>query len=278
MTADDRLPFTCLVPDAPGVVEVFDQTGALRMAVVEREAVADLGMDWDAAGTYILLDPPGADREWTAYVGKAPAGLRQRLMSHVRNKDRWVRALLVQRDTTHGFNSAHTAWLEGRLYDLVTASQRGTLHNGQRPGDDTLPPYDRQMLETTIDPISRVLRLIGYEPAPPGDEPESASRRRTPMRYTTSVSDLIDAGLLSPGQRLVSTYGGYPADAVVGGGGEIVWDGAAYATPSSAGHAVRGGKSTNGWAFWAVETEAGKETLATLRTRLGSAAAGPGQS
>jgi hypothetical protein len=64
----------------------------------------------------------------------------------------------------------------------------------------------------------------------------------------------------------------------VGGGGEIVWDGAAYATPSSAGHAVRGGKSTNGWAFWAVETEAGKETLATLRTRLGSAAAGPGQS
>ena len=68
------------------------------------------------------------------------------------------------------FNSAHAAWLEGRLHDLISASAQGSLSNQQRPGDDTLRPYDRLMLETTIDPIGRVLRLIGYETAPPDDE------------------------------------------------------------------------------------------------------------
>ena len=153
---DDRL-----VPDGPGVVDIYDQTAALHLAVVDRAAAPTLDETWEVPGTYLLLEPVTEDGAWSAYVGKAPAGLRQRLMGHVRKTEKWVRAVLIQRDTTHGFNSTHTAWLEGRLYDLVTASASGTLSNSQRPGDDTLAPYDRQMLATTIDPIRRVLRLIG---------------------------------------------------------------------------------------------------------------------
>ena len=266
-TSDDRLPFTCLVPDGPGVVDLYDQTAALRCAVVDRAAVQALGADWEVPGTYILLDAPSADGSWTAYVGKAPAGVRQRLMGHVRGRDQWVRALLIQRDTTHGFNSAHTAWLEGRLYDLVTASANGSLNNTQRPGDDTLAPYDRQMLETTIDPISRVLRLIGYDPAPASDDPDPVRRRRAPARYSTTLADMLAAGVIEPGTRLVSTYSVAPADALVNADGTITWDGSTYQTPSAAGTAVREGKATNGWAFWAIESESGKVALATLRSR-----------
>lgn len=175
--------------------------------------------------------------------------------------------------TTHGFNSAHAAWLEGRLHDLIGASALGSLSNQQRPGDDTLAPYDRLMLETTIDPISRVLRLIGYETAPPDDETATQTRgRRTPMRYTTTLADLLTSGLLAPGTRLVSTYASYAADAVVNADGSITWDGQTFATPSAAGCAVRAGKATNGWSFWAVQTDNGKVTLATLRARHAAAA------
>ena len=265
---DDRLPFTCLVPDAPGIIDIYDQTAALRMAVVERDAVHGLGDDWDVPGAYVLLDRPASDGTWSAYVGKAPAGLKARMPSHLRNRDQWCRVLLLQRDTTHGFNSAHAAWLEGRLHDLISASAQGSLSNQQRPGDDTLAPYDRLMLETTIDPISRVLRLIGYETAPPDDEPTPRTRgRRTPTRYTTTMSDLLAAGLLQPDTRLVSTYASAAADATVNEDGTITWDGRTYATPSAAGCAVRDGRATNGWAFWAIETPTGKVTLATLRAR-----------
>lgn len=265
-SGDDRLPFTCLVPDAQGVIDIYDQTAALRIAVVDREAAHQLGDEWDTPGAYLLLDVPAADGSWTAYVGKAPAGLRSRLSEHVRRRESWRRAVLLQRDTTHGFNSAHAAWLEGRLHDLITASEQGSLSNQQRPGDDTLAPYDRQMLETTIDPISRVLRLIGYETAPPGDAPAPRTRR-TQTRYTTTLQDLLDAGVIDPGARLVSTYGAYAADAVLNADGSITWDGTNYPTPSGAGCAVRGGKATNGWSFWAVETDTGKVSLATLRAR-----------
>lgn len=267
-SSDDRLPFTCLVPDGPGVVDLYDQTAALRCAVVDRAAVQSLGAEWEVPGTYILLDLPSADGSWKAYVGKAPAGVRQRLMGHVRTRDQWARALLIQRDTTHGFNSAHAAWLEGRLYDLVTASAHGSLNNSQRPGDDTLAPYDRQMLETTIDPISRVLRLIGYDPAPASDDPDPGKRRRSPTRHSTTLAELIAAGVLADGSRIVSTYAVAPADAVVNADGTITWDKSVFSTPSAAGAAVRGGKATNGWSFWAIETESGKVTLATLRSRF----------
>lgn len=103
---DDRLPFTCLVPDGPGVIDIYDQTAALRTALVEREAVHGLSDDWDVPGAYVLLDRPQADGSWSAYVGKAPAGLKARMSSHLRNRDQWRRVLLLQRD--------HHPWVQLR--------------------------------------------------------------------------------------------------------------------------------------------------------------------
>src|SRR5690606_24749331 len=111
----------------------------------------------------------------------------------------------------------------------------------------------------------------GYETAPPDEDPSPRTRgRRTPTRYTTTLADLINAGLIAPGTRLVSTYASAAADATVNNDGTITWDDATYATPSAAGCAVREGRATNGWAFWAIETPTGRVTLATLRARHAS--------
>jgi hypothetical protein len=109
----EALPLTVLLPDTAGEpIIMFASHAALRLALVERDAASQVGEGWDKPGVYLLLDLPAEDGTWGCYVGKAPAGVRSRLLSHLRTKDHWRRALLVQRDTTHGFNSAQVAWLE----------------------------------------------------------------------------------------------------------------------------------------------------------------------
>jgi hypothetical protein len=108
-------------------------------------------------GVYMLLDPIQPDGGGGTYVGKAPAGLRSLLLSHLKNKDHWSRAILVCRDTTHALNYAQIGWLERRLYDFLKAAGATAMHNGNRPSDATLPPYERSVLEACAIPVSRTL-------------------------------------------------------------------------------------------------------------------------
>jgi hypothetical protein len=265
----DSLPITVLVPENIGApVEIYDQHAALKLAVVERDGVGALGEEWDDPGVYVLIDRHGPDGTWGAYAGKAPAGIRARLGAHLRNKDHWYRAVLVRRDTTFGFNSAQVGFLEGRLYDLLQAAEDARLHNANRPSDETLPPYDRQMLELVVLPVARVMRLLGHDPATADDSPAPAGRaRRTSRFFGITLAELVEAGLLEEGSALVSANGAWPASATVVAGGSIEMDGTVYPTPSAAAAAVKDGPA-NGWAFWAVETAGGRTTLATLRAKL----------
>jgi hypothetical protein len=265
----DSLPITVLVPEGPeGPIEVYDQHAALKLAVVERSEIGALSEEWDTPGVYLLVDRHGPDGTWGVYAGKAPAGIRARLSAHLRNKDHWYRAVLVRRDTTFGFNSAQVGFLEGRLYDLLQSAEDAELHNANRPSDETLPPYDRQLLELVVLPVARVLRLIGHDPATADDAATSVDKgRRTSRFYGITLSEIIDAGLLAEGTALVSTNGAWPANARVVTGGEIDMDGTTYPTPSAAASAVKGGPA-NGWDFWAVEGGTGRTTLATLRAKL----------
>jgi hypothetical protein len=269
--AADQLPLSVLLPDDPGLPAlIYDTTAALAMTVVERGAVAGVTGDWDAPGVYVLLDRHDPDGTWGCYVGKAPAGVRARLGQHLRGRDHWCRALLIRRDTTFGFNSAHVGWLEGRLYDLLDAAADTRLHNGNRPSDETLPPYERAALEGIVPPIRRVLRLLGYETETPDDQVAArpATKTRSNRFYGITVKQLLDAGLLTVGETLTSTNRVYPATGLLGPGGEVQFNGAMHPSPSNAARVVRGGLHTNGWEFWAVERPTGRVTLATLRARL----------
>ncbi len=128
--AGDVLPVTALLASEPGQpVIVFDGNAALRMAIVDRGSVLALDDVWDAPGVYLLLDPVAPDGSYGLYVGKAPAGLRHRLRQHARKKEHWVRALLVMRDTTHGWHSAQVGWLEGRLHDVLEGATLASSSN-----------------------------------------------------------------------------------------------------------------------------------------------------
>lgn len=265
---DDRMPFHALIPVTTGSpIDVYEQSAALQMAVIERDYVKVLTDEWDAPGVYILLDRPKETGEWGVYVGKAPAGIRSRLMNHVANKDTWYRAVLVKRDTTHGYNSAHTAWLEGRLYDLFNAATNAYLHNKQRPGDDTLASHDLPMLESAIDPISRFLRLIGHDPSDLSEANAATPVKGTKKMLAVTLSDLIHAGFLNGSERLTSAISTISGAAQVLPDGNVEFDGHTYTSPSSAGLAARGGP-VNGWELWAVETPNGKVRLATIRARF----------
>ena len=266
---DDALPVTVLLPDTVSLpITLYDGGAALRMAIVERAGVQALTPDWDRPGVYVLLDRHEPDGTWGAYVGKAPAGVRSRLLSHVAKKEHWNRALLVSRDTTFGFNSAQVGWLEGRLYDLLKAAGDVSLHNGLRPSDETLPPHERLALEAAVAPVRRVLRLIGYDPSSPDDQAitPGPARKRSQRFFGITVQHILTAGLLKGGEVLVSTNGAWPATGKLLPDGRVQVGTVAHGTPSAAASAVKGG-AANGWEFWAVETPTGHLPLATLRAR-----------
>ena len=263
----DSLTVTVLVPEnAASPIVVFDDNAALKAAIVERSAARHLTDEWDVAGLYILVDRCDSDGGWGVYVGKAPAGIRDRIKSHLRTKDTWYRALLVRRDTTHGFNSAQIGWLEGRLYDLLKASDGARLSNKVRPGDETLAPYDRQALEMVLVSIQRLMRLLGHDPSS-GDDTEPPPGKGSSHHYGVKLAQLVDAGLIEAGDVLVSTNGAWPARAKITSDARIAMDDELYETPSGAACAAKNGPA-NGWDFWARQTPTGSVPLSTLRAEL----------
>jgi hypothetical protein len=186
---------TAFLPTGPRQpIEMLDGNAALRLVVVDRYSADALRSDWDAPGVYLLLDPIASDGRYGVYVGKAPAGLRNRLRQHVKSKGHWARALLIMRDTTHGWHSAQVGWLEGRLYDLLDAAPLATLSNGNRPQDETLPRYERSTLETATKAIAGALRLLGCSPDPTTEKSDVGVLKRQ-----SSGRQLLHRGFSPPG-------------------------------------------------------------------------------
>jgi hypothetical protein len=249
----------------PLVIHVRSE--ALTMAVVNRDSVANLDAEWDKIGVYVLLWPIAADGSYTAYVGKVgQSTLRKRLYQHDRSKEGWTRALLVRRDTSDGFNSAETGWLEGRITDVLALAPLATPIN--RPDkDESLPQYEREALDRAIRPIAAVMRVLGASPDTPDQAPPVKTRRR-PRTYSETLSDLIEGGFLHVGARLRSLYTGTDAAATVVDGGKLEVSGTVFDTPSGAAVHLRG-RETNGWDFWGAPSGDGSLiALSELRRRL----------
>lgn len=106
----------------------------------------------------------------------------------------------------------------------------------------------------------RLAGSLSVEPSPPvgpGPTTQPAGTRET-------VADLLEAGFLTAGSRLVMTHGGEEHYATVAEGGVLDVDGHREDTPSGAAKHVTGG-SYNGWTAWSVVDG---EPLAALRWRL----------
>ena len=205
---NETVSFTILVPESTQTssIEIISDDVALKMAVVERNSVRSLNeVDWEQPGVYILLSRHDSNGGWSAYVGKA-TGLRSRLSYHKNKKDWWYRALLIRSDRTDGFNSAEIGWLEGRFYDLLKAADV-ELDNAQEPDDKTLPLRSQRPLERFIQPVRRVLMMLGHNLVTADDvydeEPDSTTQSGQGKRSTVTLAQLVEAGLVTIGEELV---------------------------------------------------------------------------
>jgi Restriction Enzyme Adenine Methylase Associated len=86
-------------------------------------------------------------------------------------------------------------------------------------------------------------------------------------RSPVSLSDLLQAGLLRPGQKLWFRRK-REIRAEVTASGTIRLAGREYTSPSTAGKAASQGSSTNGWVAWYVKEGDEWTDLAALRERL----------
>jgi hypothetical protein len=100
-----------------------------------------------------------------------------------------------------------------------------------------------------------------------GDETTSAVSRRK-QHYPETVKDLIDAGMLTPGQVLEPTRRGKAERAIVLDSGRLKLGDSEFETLSAAAKAVTGNSSEPGWEFWAVDEDGRHWTLFELRARL----------
>ncbi|MXZ68712.1 MAG: hypothetical protein F4Z17_07015 [Acidimicrobiia bacterium] len=118
---------------------------------------------------------------------------------------------------------------------------------------------DGTEVRLSIEGATRLAGSLAVKPSPTvgsGSTTQPAGARET-------VADLLEAGLVTVGSRLVMTHSGEEHYATVVEGGVLDVDGHPEDTPSGAARRVTGG-SHNGWTAWSVDGE----PLAALRWKL----------
>lgn len=81
------------------------------------------------------------------------------------------------------------------------------------------------------------------------------------------VKDLIYAGLITPGDKLILSQKDQVREATVTASGAVLFDGVEYKSPSRASAVSLGQHSNNGWDSWHFQSLEGK-TLSELRAEL----------
>lgn len=264
-------PVTFLVPASPAEPVALDVShSGLRMILVNRESIHLLGQEWRVLGIYFLLSPSQSDPDrCRAYVGEVgKSSLAQRARHHAKQKEWWNRALLVASSSDQGFNSAEIGWLEGRLYDVLNNAVACEVMNGNRPGDDSLPTHQRDVLVRYIEPIMAALRACGASPDTADQKPEPKGKKGHTFHPET-VADLLGAGLLKPDTVLQALKPGVNGTASVLADGRLEVSGQAHSSLSGAAKAVTRAIAESGWDFWGAPSgDGGFVALSKLRERL----------
>lgn len=148
-------------------IEVIDDSSPIRAAFVERGGIEQLPGSWkEACGYYVLFSHIHSDNTFEAYVGKASSGFYNRLRSHSKDKQWWRTALMVFKDREPGFSSTQSAFMEGKIREILESWSNVTVHNIAATGDRTLPAWEEGAMEAVALSTLRIMNLRGYRNSP----------------------------------------------------------------------------------------------------------------
>lgn len=266
------------IADVNAPIELSAEFGPVEMLLVSREQVLTNNLDsWNSPAVYLLISRRKGGDAWaySAYVGQSAHSV-SRLKAHVKQKKDWHRACVIRKAGIGTFSSSQIAWLEGRIWSLISTSEHGVVENSVKPGDDTLQPSAVAQLENLIPPITNMLRLAQVDITPAQDTQASiqgkgGTKRRNRTTYAGNLDDLLKNGLITDGQPAFLVIDGSITEAqflVKRNHAGIQVGSKHYTAPSAAAYQVRG-SSINGWFYWKVKGKNGDfKTLGELRAQL----------
>lgn len=113
-----------------------------------------------STGVYLLFgkDEEGKDQ---VYIGEAEAILK-RLNQQLISKDFWHETIVfISKD--ENLNKAHIKYLENRLHEIATKSNRYKIENSVTPTQSSISEPDRAEMEEFIDNIKMLVNTLGHK-------------------------------------------------------------------------------------------------------------------
>lgn len=111
------------------------------------------------AGVYILSGYASSEDELpTIYVGQGDS-VKNRIESHVKNKDFWDKAVIFV--SADKLNSTHAKWLEYALIKRAIEANRSVMENGNSPQEPTISESEKADMHVFLHEIYQTLPLVG---------------------------------------------------------------------------------------------------------------------
>ncbi|MCB5198250.1 GIY-YIG nuclease family protein [Loktanella sp. TSTF-M6] len=190
-------------PDGMLTAEVFNWTGHVLRTPRTQIAKALARVEAGYTGVYVLLGE--AEDGPLAYIGEGE-DMRERLKSHVVNKDWWNEAILIT-TSANNLHKAHVKYLESRLVELAKQVGHTPLENGNQPTRSSLSEAATANMEAFLDTLNMVLPAIRVDlflskARPKAVTPQAGHLQRAPVfsfilpKYGVQATAQIDDGEL----------------------------------------------------------------------------------
>lgn len=162
---NDQRPFTIRIfaaegsPDGLRHVEKGNWTGLGVVCPRSRYAAVKGQEEFAQSGVYLLIGNRDEADHPTLYIGEAES-IRQRLDSHLVEKDFWQQAIIFTRKGD-SLNKAEIRYLEAKLLELAGRAKRCALDNSQKPGLPKLSRPDVADVEGYLEEMLSLMPVIG---------------------------------------------------------------------------------------------------------------------
>lgn len=112
-------------------------------------------------GVYMLLNKSAdLSEKGQLYIGEAE-DIFKRLSQHVKEKDFWNEAIVfISKDDN--LNKAHIKYLENRLHEIASSTNRYELINTQKPTQSSISESEKAEMEEFLANILTLVSTLGY--------------------------------------------------------------------------------------------------------------------